>query len=507
MGGAAAPHTPRVGAWGAAAPHTVDYDWLRPSSSPEKLVSIRFDIGIDTIDIPAKCGLKPSLRIYVQIYVLLKHVHAARVAQNRRFPAAWPCTCIYFACAACGLQPASADRSTMGMGSKAALMALLVQMYGCGREPDRDITFVEIFAGEAAVSRGMRLVGFAGETFDLRKSASHDILTPVGFLAILAAAMRIRRGGVLWAAPPCSTWVFLSRHSTGRGRDPSGNWQTSDYIASQNALVCRLLLLARLCIARGVYYIIEQPRSSCMFKYGPFAEFLKKHPATSVCTEMGAFGMMAEKDMNLIGTAPYLPMLERRLTTEQRKELRSNSKRKQTSVVTVRADGTKNVQGGRDLKSTQAYPIGFGCAHALAFKAYDDSAAAVDEDAPPAKRRHVASPPAAADMGPNEAAILVGILPAAAVVGSRSLANPDPSSDEDDDSTTPEDDDSRRPAAADIGTNAFLPAREREVGAPMVDGLADMSDDEDPWYLDDLRTWNPKRWHDNSAEENKLKLT
>ena len=393
--------------------------------------------------------------------------------------------------AASMLQPASADDPTrprpIHMGSKAVLKALLMQMYGCGRKPDRDLTFVETFAGDAAVSRGMRLLGFAGEALDMRRSASHDILTPVGFLVTLAAAMRIRRGGVFWAAPPCSTWVFLSRGSTGQNKSPSGNWKASPYVASQNALVCRLLLLARLRIARQVYYIIEQPRSSCMFEYGPFAAFLERHPASSIFTEMGAFGMMAEKDMVLVGTAPYLPMLTRRLSSDQRKELRQNSERKQTTKVSVRADGRKNVQGGRDLKSTQAYPIGFGCAHARCFKTHDDSAMAEDvpqaaadpvraaaADEPPAKRSHVRPPPAAAD------------------------------SDTDADSAATVDEDVPTAAAA-VGPNAFLPAH--DAGSHALTFLDDMSDDENPWYLDDLRTWNPARWHDNSAEENRLKLT
>ena len=238
-----------------------------------------------------------------------------------------------------------------------------------------------------------------------------------------------------------------------------------------------------------------------MFEYGPFAEFLKRHSTNSVFTEMGAFGMRAEKDMMLVGTAPYLDMLVRRLTTEQRKTLRGDAKKAKTSVVTVRADGTKCVQGGRDLKSTQAYPIGFGCAHALSFKAHDDSVAAVDDDAPPAKRRHVAPPPAVAtDMGLNVAA--------AADVALRSL-DADSSSDGDDDSAGSDEDTlALSPAAADVGPDAFLPARERGAGSPTWETiLADMSDDEDPWHLDDVKTWNPKRWHDNSAEENKLKLS
>ena len=95
----------------------------------------------------------------------------------------------------------------------------------------------------------------------------------------------------------------------------------------------------------------------------------------------------------------------------------------------------------------------------------------------------------------------------AADVALRSL-NSDSSSDDDDDSACSDEDTlALPPAAADVGPDAFLPAREPGAGSyTWAAVLADMSDDEDPWYLDDLRTWNPKRWHDNSAEENKLLL-
>ena len=54
-------------------------------------------------------------------------------------------------CCKCNLQLRLAtglgrERDTMSETRNAAPTALLQQMYGCGREPDRDITFVEIFS-------------------------------------------------------------------------------------------------------------------------------------------------------------------------------------------------------------------------------------------------------------------------------------------------------------------------------------------------------------------------
>ena len=46
----------------------------------------------------------------------------------------------------------------------------------------RDLDFVELFAGDHAVSRGLRAFGYSGLTFDIRTiDPKHDSLTPVGF--------------------------------------------------------------------------------------------------------------------------------------------------------------------------------------------------------------------------------------------------------------------------------------------------------------------------------------
>ena len=48
----------------------------------------------------------------------------------------------------------------------------------------RGLDFVELFAGDHAVSRGLRAMGYKGLTMDNRTvDARQDMLTPVGFLA------------------------------------------------------------------------------------------------------------------------------------------------------------------------------------------------------------------------------------------------------------------------------------------------------------------------------------
>ena len=162
---------------------------------------------------------------------------------------------------------------------KAAVARLLRQVFS-SKEPVRDMDFVELFAGEAVVSEGMRAFGYRGWTMDLQISLDHDLLSPAGFVQLLACLARLRPGSVFWAAPPCCTWVFMSRHSTGRDRCVTGN-TSSPYVLAQNALVCRLLVALRFCVARGVYFIVEQPHSTVMFEYPPFKQWLASDAATS----------------------------------------------------------------------------------------------------------------------------------------------------------------------------------------------------------------------------------
>ena len=76
------------------------------------------------------------------------------------------------------------------------------------------------------------------------------MLCPIGFAMLLHAILRLRPGGVLWAAPPCSAWVFMSRHSSGRDVDVRGR-QDSPYIQGQDALAERLVFLLEVATVRG----------------------------------------------------------------------------------------------------------------------------------------------------------------------------------------------------------------------------------------------------------------
>lgn len=267
------------------------------------------------------------------------------------------------------------------MGALRSILVLLRQLYPPDGMPDRDLDYAEFFAGKRSVSKGLDLFGFRGKSFDASYGGQEwNILQPIGFVSHLQAIMRLRPGGVLWAAPPCSTWVWLARGSCGRHKDIGGT-ATNHYVQSQNALVDRLVLLLRICNKRGVVWIIEQPSSSCMWRYPALAKLLTRRDCRRVALEMGAYGLDCPKATVLYGTAPHLEQLDRKLNSDEREELREDSKRRRTTTVEATAAGGWNVHGTADLKGTQAYTIEFGACHAVAYSNWRKTFSAAPEAA------------------------------------------------------------------------------------------------------------------------------
>ena len=237
---------------------------------------------------------------------------------------------------------------------------------GSGEQPDEGHDFVEVFAGAAAISRGFRSCGLRGATLDLRIDPAHNILTPQGFVVLLTQLLRLRPGGGSFGPPPpCSTWVFMSRGSTGRSVEvPEGNWR-NPYILAQDALVDRLALALHVAHAVGAYWVVEQPMSSLMWEYPSMRAALDQCGAVRVQLDMGAYGAPSRKPTTLWGTGPYLAQLQRTCSSAELEALAAHGI--QTTRASVAPDGTRRCSGTSELKGTQEYPPGFGDAHALAY--------------------------------------------------------------------------------------------------------------------------------------------
>jgi hypothetical protein len=213
---------------------------------------------------------------------------------------------------------------------------------------------VELFCGEGQLSAAFKEKGFRTRQLDRDRSPSQDLGNMTGLQNAIQAIMALKVGALLWLAPPCKNWVFLSmpQHKRKRsnaflGQHP--NAQTRE----ANSLVYVVAALVRLAVARGVHYILEQPIDSRMLQTACMSKALKLTQAQTTVTYLAAFctDFPCCKGLHLCGTAPILRGLRRNLPPIC-----------PSAQVYVKDDFTGAISGGPDLEKTQAYPQEFGYA-------------------------------------------------------------------------------------------------------------------------------------------------
>lgn len=130
------------------------------------------------------------------------------------------------------------------------------------------IDFAEFFVGDQAVSRALRAAGFSGHSHDIVVGACMNILGSAGFACCpwffictklehfnshfrlaLSSVWALRPHGLLWSAPVCSSWVWMSR-SVSAGLNLSmialpGFCFLYTYIQVKMSLFCTLCFILR----------------------------------------------------------------------------------------------------------------------------------------------------------------------------------------------------------------------------------------------------------------------
>ena len=84
----------------------------------------------------------------------------------------------------------------------------------------RDLGCFEVFAGVGSVAKAAAELGHNSATFDKADNEADDICTTDGPHRAVHFLMRIKEGGLLWAAPVCRSWgvdEFLQMQTHTRG--------------------------------------------------------------------------------------------------------------------------------------------------------------------------------------------------------------------------------------------------------------------------------------------------
>ena len=217
----------------------------------------------------------------------------------------------------------------------------------------RDLDALELFAGRGEVSIALTDVSFQVETIDaLDGRAESNILSFRGLCNIVRLLLRIRIGGLLWLAPPCATWVYMS--SSWHQRSPEnrfrGNRRWLD-IRESNSMAVLVAALISLATWRQVSLIMEQPSSSTLFQYGPVRQALRAVQAGSLVTYLRSFckDFPIVKPLKLAFTCPWAVHLARNMPLN----------RSPVEEAYCRDASNDTVTGGPLLASTSAYPPEF----------------------------------------------------------------------------------------------------------------------------------------------------
>ncbi|CAJ1360896.1 unnamed protein product [Effrenium voratum] len=215
----------------------------------------------------------------------------------------------------------------------------------------------EFFSGKMSVT--------LGELQENRKCAAYDIgYDPVfmdiasskGYAHALYQTLNLLPGSFMTLAPVCSSFVYMSRGSTGRTRAaPEGRpGKATDF---GNLMAARCVILIWLASCKGVAWVLEQPRGSILehlkVMQGLFGKLrvYKKH------IRMGDFGAASEKGTWLYSSHKFIDDIYKHKPYTVPLE-----KKKAVQLVDHYTDrrGQRRIKGNAQLKGSQAYPLPFG---------------------------------------------------------------------------------------------------------------------------------------------------
>ncbi len=161
-------------------------------------------------------------------------------------------------------------------------------------------------------------------------------------------------------APVCSSWVFMNQGTAARTPfNPLGNVGLA-YVREANCMVARCILLCVLLTCRGVHWLLEQPRGSCMQRHPYFQWMMSQIRIYRHSIAMSSFGAPSSKPTWLYSASACVADVDRYESTTM-------AERIQLVKTYKDAAGKLRCVGAPSLKASQAYPLQFGHAVLLAY--------------------------------------------------------------------------------------------------------------------------------------------
>ena len=180
-----------------------------------------------------------------------------------------------------------------------------------------------------------------------------------------------------WATV-CSSWIWICRATTRRSQSvPLGLEPRCEAVHKGNLMVSIMAALMLWAIADGQTFILEQPSSSLMTLVPRMVQVQRtlegKWQMVKTC--MGAYGADSQKDTHLYSGSSYVQKLQRTLSPEDKCRLEESD-----VILAHKCPITGDINGGADLKASQAYPRGYGKKVAEVFLGHHDRRSVDDDD-------------------------------------------------------------------------------------------------------------------------------
>ena len=234
----------------------------------------------------------------------------------------------------------------------------------------QDLDVVELWSGVQSVCNSAQARGLSAEPFDYHRlpgttdkddgASCEDILQPAGFQKALQLVLRLKRGGLLWMAPVCSSWNrFLNAARTRRCQSNEYIGDVSYEPVRQGNMMANVAFFFLLVAwAREIHAVIENPSNSLMWTYFelhcPMSEVITYSAICPRCVfDTVPFGKRVLKKFRFLATASWVSALQ--LPCRCPKGLHKPLVRKRMVNGVPKRSGVP-----KDMKASGAYPLPMG---------------------------------------------------------------------------------------------------------------------------------------------------
>jgi hypothetical protein len=138
----------------------------------------------------------------------------------------------------------------------------------------------------------------------------YDFTKKVGFAWAIFFLLRVAEGGVMWGAPQCSMWVFMSSGTSMRSMKNIMGDTSLKQVRDANLTAERMVVLMKIAHFRKVFMCLEQPVSSLLWFYPHMKQLISDsqfwdEPIWRFFTWFGAFEHIMAKPTVLMTDLPY----------------------------------------------------------------------------------------------------------------------------------------------------------------------------------------------------------